>query len=136
MVRGDLGDPDRGRPRRARAESRELEAREFEDHAVGGAHRLDRSEEGAAEVAAEESSVPARREEIREELAGRALPVRTGDPRDGGGRAPGEEEADLGDEGRLPPTLTGAGARLTTAWMHDVLAEDDADAPDAGPSPI
>jgi len=32
-----------------------------------------------------------------------------------------EGDADLGDEGRLPPDLTAAGARLTTAWMHDVL---------------
>ena len=32
-----------------------------------------------------------------------------------------EEEADLGDEGRIPPHLSHAGARLTSAWMHDVL---------------
>ncbi len=30
-------------------------------------------------------------------------------------------EADLGDEGRLPPTLTDAGGRLTESWMRDVL---------------
>jgi mono/diheme cytochrome c family protein len=31
-------------------------------------------------------------------------------------------EADLGDEGRLPPDLTDAGGHLTAAWMNDVLA--------------
>ncbi|MCP3903768.1 MAG: c-type cytochrome [Planctomycetes bacterium] len=36
-------------------------------------------------------------------------------------------EADLGDEGRLPPTLTDAGGRLTTMWMNDVLAGVDDD---------
>ncbi|WDQ15305.1 c-type cytochrome [Rhodopirellula sp. P2] len=29
--------------------------------------------------------------------------------------------ADLGDEGRLPPGLTGVGAKLTSAWMRKVL---------------
>ncbi|NNF43178.1 MAG: c-type cytochrome, partial [Phycisphaerales bacterium] len=33
-------------------------------------------------------------------------------------------EADLGDEGRLPPDLTGAGERLTTSWMNAVLADE------------
>jgi len=32
-------------------------------------------------------------------------------------------EADLGDEGRLPPRLLGTGAKLTTAWMHQVLED-------------
>jgi cytochrome c2 len=36
-------------------------------------------------------------------------------------------EADLGDEGRLPPHLSDAGGRLTTMWMHDVLAGVDDD---------
>jgi cytochrome c2 len=31
-------------------------------------------------------------------------------------------EADLGDEGRLPPRLTGAGARLQTPWIAEVVA--------------
>lgn len=31
-------------------------------------------------------------------------------------------EADLGDQGRLPPTLNDAGGRLTESWMRDVLA--------------
>lgn len=31
---------------------------------------------------------------------------------------------DLGDEGRLPPTLTGVGKRLNTAWMERVLRGD------------
>lgn len=30
-------------------------------------------------------------------------------------------ETELGDEGRLPPTLTGAGDRLTTTWLSAVL---------------
>jgi len=30
-------------------------------------------------------------------------------------------EADLGDEGRLPPPLDGVGAKLTEAWLRDVL---------------
>ncbi|MCC6661603.1 MAG: c-type cytochrome [Phycisphaerales bacterium] len=30
-------------------------------------------------------------------------------------------EADLGDEGRLPPRLTGVGAKLTTSYARDVL---------------
>lgn len=29
---------------------------------------------------------------------------------------------DIGDEGRLPPTLTGAGEKLTTNWINSVLA--------------
>jgi mono/diheme cytochrome c family protein len=32
-------------------------------------------------------------------------------------------EADLGDEGRLPPDLTDAGVRLTAAWLHEVLED-------------
>jgi mono/diheme cytochrome c family protein len=32
-------------------------------------------------------------------------------------------EADLGDEGRLPPRLTGVGAKLTTGWLRQVLLE-------------
>ncbi|MEM7305355.1 MAG: hypothetical protein AAF682_01730 [Planctomycetota bacterium] len=32
-----------------------------------------------------------------------------------------EEETDLGDEGRLPPDLSGAGFRLTTRWLGEVL---------------
>jgi hypothetical protein len=31
------------------------------------------------------------------------------------------EEADLGDEGRLPPNLSDVGAKLNPQWMHDVL---------------
>lgn len=31
-------------------------------------------------------------------------------------------EADLGDEGRLPPRLTGVGARLQTPWIAEVVA--------------
>jgi mono/diheme cytochrome c family protein len=30
-------------------------------------------------------------------------------------------DADLGDEGRLPPPLTEVGAKLNVAWLHDVL---------------
>jgi mono/diheme cytochrome c family protein len=30
-------------------------------------------------------------------------------------------QVDIGDEGRLPPALTGVGSRLTTAWMTNVL---------------
>ncbi|MCA9085851.1 MAG: c-type cytochrome, partial [Planctomycetaceae bacterium] len=29
---------------------------------------------------------------------------------------------DIGDEGRLPPTLTGAGSKLTTAWLGNVFS--------------
>jgi len=32
-------------------------------------------------------------------------------------------EADLGDEGRIPPDLTDVGARLTIDWMHGMLHE-------------
>ena len=32
-------------------------------------------------------------------------------------------EADLGDEGRIPPALTGVGAKLKPAWMTQVLRE-------------
>lgn len=35
------------------------------------------------------------------------------------------EEADLGDEGRIPPDLTDAGARLTTSWMTAVLEGEE-----------
>jgi mono/diheme cytochrome c family protein len=31
------------------------------------------------------------------------------------------DEADLGDEGRLPPRLTGEGWKLATPWIHEVL---------------
>lgn len=33
------------------------------------------------------------------------------------------EEAELGDEGRLPPVLTGVGWKLTSAWMRQVFTE-------------
>src|SRR5262249_30862481 len=32
-------------------------------------------------------------------------------------------EADLGDEGRLPPRLNGVGGKLTSAWMRQVFEE-------------
>ncbi len=32
-------------------------------------------------------------------------------------------EADLGDEGRIPPRLTGVGSKLTTPWLRQVLLE-------------
>lgn len=32
-------------------------------------------------------------------------------------------EADLGDEGRIPPRLTGVGGKLTTQWLRQVLLE-------------
>ena len=32
------------------------------------------------------------------------------------------EEADLGDEGRLPPNLSEVGSKLNPQWFHDVLA--------------
>ncbi|MBL9174159.1 MAG: c-type cytochrome [Verrucomicrobiales bacterium] len=32
-------------------------------------------------------------------------------------------EADLGDEGRIPPALTGVGAKLKPAWLNQVLRE-------------
>ncbi|MFG0331406.1 MAG: c-type cytochrome [Phycisphaerales bacterium] len=31
------------------------------------------------------------------------------------------EETDLGDEGRIPPTLSGVGAKLHTSWVREVL---------------
>ena len=43
------------------------------------------------------------------------------------GRAPyfTETEAlDLGDEGRLPPTLTGVGSKLTPSWLEAILTDD------------
>ena len=51
--------------------------------------------------------------------------------RDGlGGPEPGRtlyfaetEALDLGDEGRLPPALTGVGAKLTPAWLHAILTD-------------
>ncbi|MCZ6597334.1 MAG: hypothetical protein O7B99_06840, partial [Planctomycetota bacterium] len=33
-----------------------------------------------------------------------------------------DEETDLGDEGRLPPDLSGVGFKLTTSWLREVLA--------------
>ncbi|MBC7770903.1 MAG: cytochrome c, partial [Pyrinomonadaceae bacterium] len=30
-------------------------------------------------------------------------------------------EADMGEEGRVPPRLNGTGTKLTTSWMHDVF---------------
>lgn len=33
------------------------------------------------------------------------------------------EEADLGDEGRIPPRLTGVGGKLNTPWLKAVLTE-------------
>ena len=33
------------------------------------------------------------------------------------------EELDLGDEGRLPPALTGVGAKLTPEWLRDILTD-------------
>ncbi len=35
-------------------------------------------------------------------------------------------EVDLGDEGRIPPSLTAVGAKLRPEWMHTVLAEGGA----------
>ncbi len=35
----------------------------------------------------------------------------------------GEQSADLGEEGRIPPRLTGVGAKLKPEWMRRVLAE-------------
>jgi len=35
------------------------------------------------------------------------------------------EEADLGDEGRVPPDLSDVGGRLQTSWMHRVLSGPD-----------
>jgi len=35
----------------------------------------------------------------------------------------GDERVDLGDEGRLPPDLSGIGWKLTTTWLHGVLVE-------------
>lgn len=35
--------------------------------------------------------------------------------------APADERVDLGDEGRLPPDLTGVGWKLTTSWLREVL---------------
>ncbi|MBX3179914.1 MAG: c-type cytochrome [Candidatus Hydrogenedentes bacterium] len=51
--------------------------------------------------------------------------------RDGaGGPEPGRaayftetEALDLGDEGRLPPSLTGVGAKLTPGWLRDILTD-------------
>jgi len=34
---------------------------------------------------------------------------------------PADERTDLGDEGRLPPDLTGVGWKLTTSWLRQVL---------------
>lgn len=34
-----------------------------------------------------------------------------------------DEKADLGNEGRIPPDLTGVGFKLTTPWLKKVLAE-------------
>jgi len=34
-----------------------------------------------------------------------------------------DEQADLGDEGRIPPHLNGVGGKLTTSWFHEVLFE-------------
>lgn len=50
--------------------------------------------------------------------------------RDGTGGTTGERlpyfvaagEADMGDEGRIPPALTGAGAKLRDEWLREVLA--------------
>ncbi|MCF6285258.1 MAG: c-type cytochrome, partial [Candidatus Hydrogenedentes bacterium] len=33
------------------------------------------------------------------------------------------EELDLGDEGRLPPTLTGVGGKLTPTWLEAILTD-------------
>jgi mono/diheme cytochrome c family protein len=38
-----------------------------------------------------------------------------------------DEKTDLGDEGRLPPDLTGLGTKLTSSWMHDVLVDGERD---------
>jgi cbb3-type cytochrome oxidase cytochrome c subunit len=35
-----------------------------------------------------------------------------------------DERTDLGDEGRLPPDLSGVGFRLTTQWMRDLFLEE------------
>lgn len=34
-----------------------------------------------------------------------------------------DEEAELGDEGRLPPNLTDVGAKLTTHWLRQIMLE-------------
>jgi cbb3-type cytochrome oxidase cytochrome c subunit len=36
----------------------------------------------------------------------------------------GDENAELGDEGRFPPPLTGVGSKLTESWLREVLLED------------
>jgi len=36
----------------------------------------------------------------------------------------GDENAELGDEGRFPPPLTGVGSKLNPSWLQSVLLED------------
>ena len=36
----------------------------------------------------------------------------------------GDENAELGDEGRFPPPLTGVGSKLNHSWLQSVLLED------------
>ncbi len=36
-----------------------------------------------------------------------------------------DEEADLGDEGRHPPDLSGAGSKLTASWLREVLLGEE-----------
>ncbi|MEW4455897.1 c-type cytochrome [Bremerella sp. JC817] len=38
-------------------------------------------------------------------------------------------QAEMGDEGRIPPTLTGVGAKLTPNWMNKILGEGAKDRP-------
>lgn len=38
-------------------------------------------------------------------------------------------QAEMGDEGRIPPTLTGVGAKLTPTWMSKILSEGAKDRP-------
>ncbi|MBI3468267.1 MAG: c-type cytochrome [Planctomycetes bacterium] len=38
-------------------------------------------------------------------------------------------QPEMGDEGRLPPLLTGAGAKLTAAWMRHIFASGSKDRP-------
>lgn len=39
------------------------------------------------------------------------------------------DEAEMGDEGRLPPTLTDVGAKLYTSWIRDVLENEGTSRP-------
>ena len=43
---------------------------------------------------------------------------------DGADYFAGDENAELGDEGRFPPPLTGVGSKLNESWLQSVLLED------------